>query len=407
MNKADIHAQRISWRPIAAALLALLIWVALAAPSNARADGPGVGAPWVVSVGDSYISGEAGRWAGNTDKKPSEVDALGGTAYDDNPSHKAELIPGCHRSRSAEVHIGGGVEGENLACSGAQTATFTEKGKFKPGLDFYHSGTHEGQALMLEKFAMTHNVKLVPLSIGGNNFHFSGIVETCLEDFLVPFFHIHCYNKKPVTTELAPANVARQREAIREGIENIEKAMLGAGYTATQFTILVQDYPSPIPVGANIRYPETYRRQRVGGCGLWNIDANAVNSTMLPTIDHAVFAAAALTHMLNVKTMDLTNALAGHRLCSKHVGLLEEKGLTSWTQPGAVDKTEWISQVRTASTLFGPYELQEDLHPSYWGQLALRNCLTQAYNGGTPKGGVCTVAGEGVNGAGEPNMTLK
>ncbi len=28
-----------------------------------------------------------------------------------------------------------------------------------------------------------------------------------------------------------------------------------------------------------------------------------------------------------------------------------------------------------------------DLHPNYWAQLALRNCLTQAYNSGTPKGG--------------------
>jgi hypothetical protein len=31
----------------------------------AQADGPGVGTPWVVTVGDSYISGEAGRWAGS------------------------------------------------------------------------------------------------------------------------------------------------------------------------------------------------------------------------------------------------------------------------------------------------------------------------------------------------------
>jgi hypothetical protein len=406
MNKPTARP-RTSWVLTAISLLVLLASITLTVPASAGAEGPGVGAPWVVSVGDSYISGEAGRWAGNTDKSPSEVDALGHNAYDDNPSHTAELISGCHRSRSAEVYIGGGVNGENLACSGAQTVSLTEKGKFKPGLDFHHSGNQEGQALMLEKFATTHNVKLVPLSIGGNNFHFSGIVEKCLEDFLIPFFHIHCHNKKPVTTELAPANVARQREAIRKGIENIEKAMLGAGYTATQFTILVQDYPSPIPIGANIRYQETYRRQKTGGCGLWNVDANAVNSTMLPTINHAVFAAAAGTHMLNVKTMDLTDAFAGHRLCSKHVGLLEEKGLISWTQPGAVDKTEWISQVRTASTLFGPYELQEDLHPSYWGQLALRNCLTQAYNGGTPKGGVCAVAGEGVNGAGEPKVILK
>ena len=29
-------------------------------------------------------------------------------------------------------------------------------------------------------------------------------------------------------------------------------------------------------------------------------------------------------------------------------------------------------------------------HPNYWGQLALRNCLRQAYNGGAPRGGTCT-----------------
>ncbi|MGH2911661.1 MAG: hypothetical protein ACRDJ3_04220, partial [Solirubrobacteraceae bacterium] len=151
MNKPTARP-RTSRVLIAISLLVLLGSITLTAPASAGADGPGVGTPWVVSVGDSYISGEAGRWAGNTDKSPSEVDALGSTAYNDNPSHTAELIPGCHRSRSAEVYIGGGVNGKNLACSGAQTVTFNEKGKFKPGLDFYHSGSHEGQALMLEKF---------------------------------------------------------------------------------------------------------------------------------------------------------------------------------------------------------------------------------------------------------------
>ena len=49
------------------------------------------------------------------------------------------------------------------------------------------------------------------------------------------------------------------------------------------------------------------------------------------------------------------------------------------------------------STLFGPYQLQETLHPNYWGQLALRNCVRQAYNGGAPRGGTCTIAGTGLN----------
>src|SRR6185312_16760438 len=108
---------------LAAAATALAVAV-LAAP--ARADGPGTGSPWTVSVGDSYISGEAGRWAGNTNESSSEIDALGSTAYDDNSSGTAELIAHCHRSKTAEVFIGSGVSGENLACSGAKTSTFTE-----------------------------------------------------------------------------------------------------------------------------------------------------------------------------------------------------------------------------------------------------------------------------------------
>ena len=40
-----------------------------------------------------------------------------------------------NRSLSAEVHIGGGVQSLNLACSGAQTSTHTaDNGDFKPGL---------------------------------------------------------------------------------------------------------------------------------------------------------------------------------------------------------------------------------------------------------------------------------
>src|SRR5690242_21333316 len=99
---------------LAAAAMALAAAV-LAAP--ARADGPGTGSPWTVSVGDSYISGEAGRWAGSTNESSSWVDALGSTAYNDNASGTGETIAHCHRSKSAEVYIGGGVSGMNLACS--------------------------------------------------------------------------------------------------------------------------------------------------------------------------------------------------------------------------------------------------------------------------------------------------
>jgi hypothetical protein len=380
---------------------------ALAPP--ARAAGPGEGAPWTVSVGDSYISGEAGRWAGNTNQSSSEIDALGSGAYNDNSNGSGELIEGCHRSRSAEVYIGGGVSGENLACSGAKTSSFFSGVQFKPGLDFYNSSGHEGQALMLQRFAASHNVKLVAVSVGGNNFNFASIVQTCLTDWLTSpwWWQHHCSEDSSVTENFTPANVAAQKAAIEGALQNVAHAMSSAGYASAQYTIVVQDYPSPIPGGSGFRYPESgWSRQSVGGCGFWNSDANYANSAMLPTIDGAVLGAASAAGLSNVKTMDLASAFNGRRLCEKGVGLLEEEGLSSWTNSGAVNKTEWINQIRTISAIFPPYQIQEDLHPYYWAQLALRNCLTQAYNGGTPRSGTCNIAGSSLNSAGEPNMSL-
>src|SRR5262245_34149402 len=57
--------RRIHVRVVLASVL-LSGTVLVAGARSASADGPGVGAPWVVSLGDSAISGEAGRWAGNT-----------------------------------------------------------------------------------------------------------------------------------------------------------------------------------------------------------------------------------------------------------------------------------------------------------------------------------------------------
>ena len=130
-----------------------------------------------VGVGDSYISGEAGRWAGNS-SNPAQTDALGPSAYLD--AGTGEAIAGCHRSTSAEIGIGT-LASANLACSGAATATvpYTAGVDFKPGLDFYDDGHgHVGQALALQRFAAGHRVALVAVSIGGNDFHFASIVTS-------------------------------------------------------------------------------------------------------------------------------------------------------------------------------------------------------------------------------------
>ena len=93
----------------------------------------------------------------------------------------------------------------------------------------------------------------------------------------------------------------------------------------------------------------------------------------------------------------MQNALDGRRLCENTVGLLEEVGLGSWQDAAAVDRTEWVGQIRTVTTLVPPYQLQEASHASYWGQLAMRNCLRQAYNNGAVQGGRCVREANGLD----------
>src|SRR4051794_3368078 len=241
----------------------------------AAADGPGAGSAWIVSVGDSAISGEAGRWAGNTNGSSNNVDALGAGAYYDNASHTAETISGCHRSRSAEVYIGGGVNGMNLACSGARTYTQTPgSGDFKPGLDFFSDTSgHQGQALMLQNFAATHNVKSVAVLIGANNFGFADILQSCVTDWLTSpsWWKNYCNDDSSVTSYFTSSYVSAQTAAIKGAILNVRQAMLNDGYADSSYSIIVQTYSSPIPSGSGFRYSESgWSRQSTGGCGLWN-----------------------------------------------------------------------------------------------------------------------------------------
>jgi hypothetical protein len=383
--------------------------LALAGPAGA--DGPGVGTSAVVTLGDSAISGEAGRWAGNTNSSYTRVDALGSTAYWDTPT--GEAIRGCHRSKAAQAHIGGGVLSANFACSGAKTSTGgTASGQnFKPGIDFYSDTQgRKGQARMLEEYARTHNVKAVVVMIGANNYGFAAIVERCVTNWLTSpsWWKNYCSDDADMVSRFTATRQEQETENVKNALLRVRQAMTNAGYTSAQYTIVGQTYWSPIPRGSGFRYPETgWTRQSVGGCGTWNRDANWANDTVVVAMNNTMKNAVARSGISNAVILDLQDSLVGRRLCENTVGLLEEVGLSTWQSAGAVDRTEWVSQIRTTSTIFGPYQLQEDGHASYWGQLAMRNCLRLAYNGGTVRGGRCVRVANGLNGRSEPQMGLQ
>jgi len=400
-------------RPLAVLGSVVAVSAALLAPVGAQAVSPAVdaapaaapaGDPWVVSLGDSFISGEAGRWAGNESLTTSGVDALGRAAYWD--AGDRESIERCHRSKSAAIHIGV-VKSLNLACSGAVTSTkFDADGNFKPGIDFYDQGGRQGQALMLQEFASQNNVKMVALSIGGNDFKFAGIIEQCVKDYLFTI-NTKCKDDAKVQSFISGAAADRVRADTAQAILNVATAMERAGYDDADWTLVLQLYPQPLPGSGNMRYDVL--RQNRGGCGFTNADLDWAATELLPLVNSTFRGAAEQARSerpsLQVAVMDSSRAFSQRQLCHDAVSRIGIGGPDSWRDKDAVDRSEWVMEINIINA-FDTYG-QESLHPNYWGQLALRNCWRQVWNGGDVRGGVCERSGSaGLTADCEPAMTL-
>jgi len=363
---------------------------------------------YAVAVGDSYISGEGGRWAGNTNGASSGIDRDGPTAYLDNDNRTAELVPGCHREiySSAIRLVGpGGLLSRNFACSGAITRTTrTPEGRNKPGLDFPADGS-ASQLTELKRFAEDHRhrIRMVVVSIGGNNFHFGDIVTRCGIDYSVN--SIPCRTDPYVTAFLTAARVAENQAEIRRAIEEVHLAMQQAGNLETEYTIMVMGYPRVLPENG-FRYAERLSRTNTGKCPIYESDAEWANATLVTLINETIWNATKQLPFINFRRLNVINAFVGRRLCENTVRLLEEIPLPRWRDQDGIDRMEWVTQIRALDS--GERLSQESLHPNGWGQRALRSCLRQAYNNGAPQSVSCLrVAGlNGKDALGEPWMTV-
>jgi hypothetical protein len=395
-------------------LLAAALVIAFAAVAACSGSHEGTGqlfpkpdtSHWVVSLGDSYIAGEGDRWAGNTAANSTAdfatVDALGTFAY--AGAAGLEDIAGCHRATLPEVAVDyGDVKGMNFACSGAETATKFEGTVFKPGIDFYAKGGKIGQAEELARFAQDHDVSTIVLSIGGNDFHFSTILTTCVEDFFATSASTptYCSKDPALAAYFTASQQAEVKQRIEGAIANIRTAMERAGSKASDYRIIVQNYPSPLPPGPDFRYPQTAAaRFDTGGCPFFDRDATWANTTALATINTTVGDAAAETE--GVSLLDVSRAFDGHRLCEQGVSQLEESGLSSWRSAGAANDLEWVNQVYIKGI---PWQTQESAHPNYWGTAAERNCLRQAVKSSGAGRLTCVHTGTAMTGR-EPSMKL-
>ncbi|MFI1978967.1 GDSL-type esterase/lipase family protein [Streptomyces wedmorensis] len=365
------------------ALLALCTAAGLAsvaAPSAQASNGSGPTA--VVAMGDSYISGEAGRWLGNSltnsGSRNGTDRAWTGSGYDPSRVY-GSTAGGCHRSDTAEVKSAGPVASSliNLACSGATTKNVIRASQ---GGQAYKG--ESPQADQLAAVAAANDVELIALSIGGNDLGFADIIATCAKDYIV--WYSYCHDDQQAEVD---AKIDGVMADVATSVDEIRAVMTAAGYAASDYRIVLQSYPSPIPRAADNRYGESgWTRTNTGGCPFWNADSDWARDSLVPQLANRLKGVAAAK---GVQFMDLRDALQGREVCAK-----ASKQVSS-TVPASATTSEWARWIDSQST---QGLVQESMHPNAYGQQALGRCLALIHAVPTGNRSCRNTAGSGASG---------
>ena len=352
-------------------VLASLAFLAGTAP--AAHAGPNSPTTAVVSMGDSFISGEAGRWEGNSLNPFGSRDGTDRAAYDCGwwgCSYDAHRVYGtsfdndCDRSDVAPISSSGiAVSARiNIACSGAETANIWRASQ---GGQSYKG--EAPQADQLATIAKKRAVKLIVLTITANDLGFSDHVIDCTVAWSTSSADNpnYCHDEEQAEMEAA---MPAARAGLAKSIDEIRAVMSGTGYSSSQYRLLMAGYASPIPVGADFRYPETgWSRLDTGGCPFWDEDADWAKNVATPYIVDNMREIAA---QKGVQFLDVRDALNGHEVCHR------SSSLVSGSVPKSEAGSEWVRWVNSGCC---QGEAQESLHPNAYGQRAIGRCFALAY----------------------------
>ena len=346
---------------VCAALAASLAPTAVQARAVTASPPAAVPPTAAVSMGDSFISGEAGRWKGNSDDANGGRDgtdrAWTGSGYAPVRVYGSSYADGCDRSDVAEVRSSPTVARTqiNLACSGATTADI-----FRAG----HGGrSFKGEAPQADQLAAVaahYRVRLIALSVSGNDIGFSDVITGCVEDYIVFDSYCHAKEQRAVDAKL-PAAMA----GVGKAVDEIRAVMAADHYSPGDYRIVLQSYPSPIPRGRENRYPQSgVSRLDTGGCPFWDADSDWARDRLVPQLSDSLAAVAASRH---VQFLDLRDLLQGREVCSTAT-----RQATAAEGPSAVT-AEWS---RFLDYFYLQGATQESFHTDYYAQLALGRCLT-------------------------------
>lgn len=339
--------------------LALLAFVLAVAPATARPTA-------IVSMGDSFISGEGGRWLGNgsepfgsragTDRAAYGCGALG-CEYDPARVYGPSEANDCHRSdvapvESAPIDVGQKV---NLACSGAKARDLW------PGSE---GGTdHFGEppeADQLAAVARRDTVRMVVVTVGANDVGFGELVATCAVDWArsPEGEQATCHGDSEAHVRRALPTATR---GITAALHGVRRVMRADGYARLDYRLVAMGYASPFPEGHWFRYPEDgWSRLTEGGCPVWNADADWAADRATVDLAGALRSAAAAT---GAEYLDLADAFDGHQLCDRRAKRVGSAG----PSPLAA---EWFRRLS-----FTQGSTRESLHPNAYGQQVMGKCL--------------------------------
>ncbi|MFF5443980.1 GDSL-type esterase/lipase family protein [Streptomyces sp. NPDC012888] len=370
-----VAARRVRRLAGAGMTLPLALTAVLTAGSGTAVAGPGQGPTAVVSMGDSYISGEAGRWKGNSltntgSRNGTDRAWLTGSTYDPAKVYGTTAANGCHRSDSAEVRSAGPIAqvAVNLACSGAVTDNVFRASN--GGVAFKGEAP---QADQLASVAASHDVRVITLSVGGNDLGFADIIENCAYDFVL--WGSYCHDDQQYAVDQKIDGVMAK---VGKSVDEVRAVMRGAGYADSAYRIVLQSYPSPIPRGAENRYPQSdWSRYNTGGCPFWNRDSDWARDSLVPQIANRLKGVAASK---GVQFLDLRDMLQGREVCAK------TSKLVSSTVPASATTSEWARWIDNNET---QGLVQESMHPNYYGQLAAGRCLALAVAQPATGGSTC------------------
>jgi hypothetical protein len=352
------------------------------------AAGPGSSQTAIISLGDSYISGEAGRWQGNSinaagDRDGTDRGAYNCTAavcsYDGSRVYGLSAVNGCDRSDVAEIKSATIAVDQkiNIACSGATSANI-----FRASNGGESEKGESPQADQLAGYARRFNVKLVVLSIGGNDLGFANIVQACATAYLSAQGPCHTAQQQELDAQFQSA-----MGKVAKAIDEVRAVMKAAGYD--KFRFVVQSYPSVFVRASENRYPETDRAQRagIGGCPSYDADADWARDSVVNQIANGLKFVSVYK---GVQFLDLRDAFQGREVCS------DSTEQASVGNPPSPTTSEWGRLLNQSTVSQGV--LQEAVHPNAYGEKALGRCLTLIW-GSFSRGGNCNnVAGQGPTG---------